>query len=151
MIEGKAQITKKDKTTTIIKVPAFQPTWTDYKNLYPVKTVGKKVFMYKTVHKATDGTYFADYDKNYKYEIGKTHELENDSSTSNSCSYGLHVSHKSWALSFGASWNDCALLECEVNPKDIVVSKDCDGKVRTSKLTVIREVPKEEWYTLDMD
>jgi hypothetical protein len=38
------------------------------------------------------------------------------------------------------------LLEVEVSPKDIVVSKDCDGKVRTSKVKVIREVPKEERY-----
>lgn len=41
--------------------------------------------------------------------------------------------------------NDMALLECEVPVKNIIVCKDTDGKVRTSKLKVLREVPKEEW------
>jgi len=37
-----------------------------------------------------------------------------------------------------------AILECEVPIKDIVVSKNCDGKVRTSQLKVVRELPQEE-------
>jgi hypothetical protein len=37
------------------------------------------------------------------------------------------------------------MLECEVAIKDIVVSKDTDGKVRTSKIKVIRELNKNEY------
>jgi hypothetical protein len=51
-----------------------------------------------------------------------------------------------WALNFGNSWNDMALLEVKVPIDKIVVSKDCDGKVRTSELTVLREVPVDEYY-----
>jgi hypothetical protein len=38
-----------------------------------------------------------------------------------------------------------ALLECEVEPKDIIVCADTDGKVRASKVKVLREVPKAEY------
>ena len=39
-----------------------------------------------------------------------------------------------------------ALLELEVEVDSIVVSNDCDGKVRTNKVKVLREVPKDEFY-----
>jgi hypothetical protein len=151
MITEACQIFKKKDTATIIMMPPFNGTWEDYCDRYSVKVSGKKVLMYKTVHKDEDGTLRADYDKSFIYKIGETHELKNAPKSDGSCSYGLHIAHKSWAVSFGAAWHDCALIECEVDPKDIVVSDDCDGKVRTSKLTVIREVPKEEWYTLDIE
>ena len=146
MISTAKNITKKSKTSVIIKVPKFKPTWKGYTDNYPVTQKGQTILMYKTVHKSKDGTYTADYDKSFVYKIGETYTLKNDTSTRTTCSFGLHVAHKSWALSFGCSWEDVALIECVVDPKDIVVSEDCDGKVRTSKLTVIREVPKEEWY-----
>lgn len=146
MIEGKGKIIQKQKTTTLIEVPKFVGSWKAYQANYPVVEKGENVLMYKAVHKASDNTYFSDYDKNFKYEVSKIYEHENAPKSANSCAIGLHISHKSWAVSFGFNWNDMALLECEVNPKDIVVSDDCDGKVRTSKLTVVREVPKEEWF-----
>ncbi len=68
-----------------------------------------------------------------------------DTSNNNSCSNGIHISHKYWALNFGRGWDNMALLECEVDENDIVVSRDCDGKVRASKIKVLREVPKEEY------
>ena len=145
MVAGKADITKKQKTATIIEVPKFVGSWQNYIANYPVVEKGKKVLMYKTVHKADNGTFFADYDKSFIYKVGQTYTEEN-SKENRSCAKGLHISHKSWALRFGSNWDDMALIECEVDPKDIVVSDDCDGKVRTSKLTVIREVPKSEYY-----
>jgi hypothetical protein len=51
-----------------------------------------------------------------------------------------------WALKFGMDWDDMALIECEVPINKIIVPKDCDGKVRTSELKVLRIVPKEEYY-----
>ena len=80
------------------------------------------------------------------YNIGEIVEHKCASKEEGSCAVGLHVAHKSWARSFGSGWDDLALLECEVQIKNIVVAEDCDGKVRTSKLKVLREVPKEEYY-----
>jgi len=141
---------EKTKSVTVIyqedKIFSDTPSFKDYAKFFPVDMVGsKKVILYKTVHKKSDGVFFADYDKKFIYETGKTYQIENALQGYGAYSYGLHVSYKQWAINFGNHWDDVALIECEVDIKDIVVASDCDGKVRTSKLTVIREVPKTEW------
>ncbi len=120
-----------------------KPNFNMYKKLYPVDEKGKKIISYKAVHKV-DGKYIADYDKKTEYKIGEIKEIPTNPLNEESCSYGIHLSHKLWAINFG-KWKDVALLECETDIKDIVIAKDCDGKFRTSKIKVIREVPREEW------
>jgi hypothetical protein len=133
------------KTSHLIIIPDFKPTWPDYIKRFPVEIRGKNAILYKAVHKK-DGKYFSDYDKNIEYKIDevKTHEI--NKSQEQSCSTGLHIADKTWARCYGSDWSDMALLECEVPINKIVVAKDCDGKVRTSQLKVIREVPKEEYF-----
>jgi hypothetical protein len=138
---------KLSKTTTLITLDEdiYRPKdFKSYKTLYPVEVKGTKATMYKAVKKYDDGTYHSSYNPSFTYEIGKTSTEVVDTRDA-SCSGGLHVSHKRWAIDFGCDWDDMALLECEVNTKDITVSSDTNGKVRTCKLKVIREVPKEEW------
>lgn len=101
--------------------------------------------MYKAVRKF-DNKYVSDRDSGFEYVIGEVKEEKCDKSQNNSCSFGIHISHKIWALNYGREWDNMALLEVEVDKKDIVVSKDCDGKVRCSKCKVLREVTKNEWY-----
>lgn len=101
---------------------------------------------YKTVRNV-NGRYFANYDKRFEYVIGETVTETVGYDPENTCGTGIHVSGKSWALEFGKLWDDCALLELEVDDADIFVSSDTDGKVRCSKAKVLREVPKEEWNT----
>ena len=137
---------KVSKNTTIIVLPRFKPTFGDFKQLYPVTVKGTKAILYKAVHKEADGKYHADYIKSFKYEVGETVKAACSPSTTQSCTKGLHVSHKIWAINFGRWWDDMALIECEVPTKSIVVAEDCDGKVRTSELKVLREVPREEWF-----
>ena len=126
---------------TFEKTPDFKL----YERMYPVQKIGKKVLLYKAVHKSENGIYFSDYKHSFTYEIGEVKTEECDESKNHSCSNGIHISHLRWVLNFGRSWKDLAILECEVATKDVIVAKDCDGKVRTSKLKVIREVPKSEW------
>ncbi len=133
-----------NKNSTLKIVPDFKPTFKDYTERYPVEVKGKTAIMYKTVHKK-DGRYIADY-MAFEYKIGEVHTNNVAPKEHGSCAEGLHISHKSWAIAFGASWSDCALLECEVPIENIVVAADCDGKVRTSELKVLREVPRDEWY-----
>jgi hypothetical protein len=102
--------------------------------------------MYKAVRKAEDGTFFSDYDNSFTYKIGQEITEECDTNQDIDCSYGIHIAHKSWAILFGINWENSALLECRVNVEDIVVPTNCDGKVRASKIKVIREVPESEWY-----
>ncbi len=134
------------KETTKIVLPTFNATFKEYSKLYPVKKDGKKIIMYKSVHKTPNGKYVADRNAEFEYIIGETKTEKCAPKSDGSCSEGIHLSHKMWALAFGKVWSDMALLECEVDEKDIVISKDCDGKVRTAKCKVIREVPREEWY-----
>ena len=145
MFEGKGNITKKVKTATIIEIPPMGETFVDFENRYPVEVKGKIATLYKALHKKGDA-YFSEYDNSFTYEIGKVYEHECAPSSSGSCAEGLHIAHKSWARCFGIGWSNFALVECEVAIKDIVVSKDCDGKVRCSKLKIIREVPENKWY-----
>ena len=144
---AKGKVIKKSKHATIIE-PKFKPIFSEYQQLYPVEKKGKKVLLYKAVHKK-DGRYFSDNTKDFEYSIGEVKEHECAPKEDSSCATGLHIAHRSWAYSFGFSWSDRALLECEVDPKDIVVSADCDGKVRTKRLKVLREVEYEPEYLKD--
>jgi hypothetical protein len=134
------------KHTTLVMLDELNTNFDSYQTFYPVEVKGESAIMYKAVHKQPDGIYTAHYDCSFTYEIGKKYTHECDPIESGSCSRGLHVSHKMWALKFGSGWDDMALLECEVPTGRILVSADCDGKVRTSELTVLREVPTSEYY-----
>jgi len=121
------------------------PTFDLFKKMYPISFTKTKATMYKAVHKKND-EYFSNYNNDFEYKIGKIITEKCDDKNNNSCSTGIHLCHKQWALDFGKDWDDMALLEAETDIKDIIVSKDCDGKVRTSKIKVLREVPKDEYY-----
>ena len=91
-----------------------------------------------------DGRYVSDYDKSFTYEIGKIIKTEVDPDTSEICGRGIHLSHLNWALTFGSKWDDLAILEVTTRIEDIVCPENTDGKVRTSRVKVIREVPLGE-------
>ena len=58
------------KETTFIQVKETvkeNPTFVMFSKLYPVDTKGKKAVLYKAVHKYSDGTYHADYNKKFTY------------------------------------------------------------------------------------
>jgi hypothetical protein len=83
-----------------------------------------------------------------QYVIGQTIQQDCDTNTSRNCSEGLHVSHLSWALDFGrgeACGELFKVIEVAVPIDKIVLPNECDGKVRTPELMVLREVPVEEW------
>jgi hypothetical protein len=115
----------------------------DFIDFYGIKHTKTKAIFYKAVHKV-DGSYLSDHNKKFTYEIGKTVTDEIDTDVKNDCGKGLHISHLHFALDYGQSWNDIAILECETKISDIVMPTNTDGKVRTSKLKVLREVPLEE-------
>ncbi len=115
----------------------------DFIDFYGIKHTKTKAIFYKAIHKV-DIIYTSDYDSSFVYEIGKTISAEVDTDVSKGCGKGLHISHLHWALEYGRNWNDIAILECETKISDIVMPTNTDGKVRTSKLKVLREVPLEE-------
>jgi hypothetical protein len=144
-VKANGKVIKKSKTATVIKVPDFKSNIKNYEDRFPIKIENKKAILYKAVHKI-DEKYIADYDKKTEYKLGRVIEIKCDNSVEKDCSFGINIAHKSWARSFGINWKDMALLEVETDIKNIIVTKNCDGKVRTSKIKVLREVPRSEWY-----
>ena len=120
----------------------------EFMNFYGIEHDKTTAIFYKAVHKRRTGTlytYISDFDRLFKYEIGKkiaSYGFNND--TGESCGRGIHISNKSWALNYGRNWEDLALLEVKVKIKDILLPKHSDGKVRAPKVEIIREVPFEE-------
>ena len=128
----------------LILIPDKEATFNDYQIRYPVEVKEGIATLYKAVRKI-DNEYCSDYSREFKYPTSGKIEHECDPSIEESCSKGLHVSHLSWALAFSCNWDNRAILECQVPVDKIIVAKDCDGKVRTSELIVIRELNKSEY------
>ena len=116
----------------------------DFMDFYGIKHTKTQATFYKAVRKYEDGTYHSDHDNDFIYEIGKCAQEKCNTDVAEECGQGLHISHLDWALNFGNDWKDLAVLEVETKIGDIVLPNGSNGKVRTSKLKVIREVPLEE-------
>ena len=84
--------------------------------------------------------------QNQEYKIGETYETDEYNSDERFlCAAGLNVATLDWCLRD----TNCDLrktyIEVEFDAKDIVaIPYNSDGKFRVKKLTVIREIPKEE-------
>ena len=116
----------------------------DFIDFYGIKHTKTKAIFYKAVRKDENGIYRADFNSNFTYEIGKTKAEECDPNIEDNCSFGINISHLNWALNFGKDWDNLAIIEVETKISDIVMPTDTDGKVRTSKVKVLREVPLEK-------
>ena len=116
----------------------------EFMDFYGIKHTKTKATFFKAVHKFADGCFHSDYNEDFIYNIGVIIQNDCNQDTKESCGRGLHISHLDWALRFGQEWTDLAILEVETKISDIVKPDDTDGKVRTSELKVLREVPLEE-------
>ena len=116
----------------------------DFMDFYGIKHTKTKAIFYKAVRKEEDGTYHSDYISDFIYEIGKYKTEKCDDNIEDDCSYGINICHRDWAINFGKNWSNLAIIEVETKISDIVLPKDTDGKVRTSKIKVLREVPLDE-------
>ena len=119
-------------------------TTEEYLNFYDIETDGKTAILYKAVHKQGN-EYVSNYNRTFKYIIGELiTEPECGTDVHENCGKGIHASHLRWALNFGKSWSDLAILALEVEIKDIIMPLNSNGKVRVPKAKVIREVPLSE-------
>jgi len=137
-IDGKIKISGNSR---IVYMPKNINDFIDFYGIQHTKTTA---IFYKAVRKNSDGIYYADYDNDFTYEIGKYKEEKCDPDIEEDCSYGINISHLNWALNFGGGWNNLAIIEVKTKISDIVMPTNTDGKVRTSKVKVLREVPLEE-------
>lgn len=96
------------------------------------------------LNKAVQPNLSSFHDPSFRYTVGATVRHRCDPDPQRQCSTGLHVAHIKWALDFGHAKGTFKILECAVPLDKIILPDDTDGKVRTSELTVLREVPLEE-------
>ena len=122
-----------------------------YINYFSIKEKSKdKIILYKAVRKDDYGVLTSYWDSEFKYEIGKTaHQANIDTDTDEACGVGLHVSTADFVLRNYANRECSVIIECEVPKDKTVVYRFSDGKIRTSELRVLREVPLEELGVYD--
>jgi hypothetical protein len=115
----------------------------EFMDFYGIKHDEKTAIFYKAVNKV-DGKYVSNYNPSFSYTVGENKTETCNKDTSVSCDNGIHISHLSWALDFGKDWPNLAIIEVVTDIDNIVMPVDTDGKVRTSEVKVLREVPLEE-------
>lgn len=119
----------------------------DYDGAYfdPRKYITPNGIYYKCVKKR-NGKYYSFYDNSYEYEIGKFAIPNNyNSEPYLSCAEGMHIATIEWALENYFDSKDCAILEVKVpDDAEIVAPYKSDGKLRASKIEILREVSLDE-------
>ena len=116
----------------------------EYLDYYGISHNEVTATLYKAVRKTTEGKYVSNHDKRFEYIIGEDKTEKCNDDITQICSSGIHIAPLNWALEYGEQWSNLAILEVEVSLNDIVLPKYTDGKIRTSKVRVVREVPLEE-------
>jgi len=119
----------------------------EFMNFHGIKHTKTKAIFYKAARKDSDGVLRSDCTDDFTYEIGKFKTEDCCTDVDRDYSYGIHISHLNWALNFGKDWRNLTILEVETKITDIVLPKQSDGKIRTSKIKVLREIPLEECGT----
>jgi hypothetical protein len=139
---------------TLIKTPDKVDSLEAYINFYPCKTTNTAIYLYKAVR--VDLKAF--YDGITQYPIkGKISTNELSPKSAGSCAKGLHFSHFDWSVNFGLTKNcKFAVLKAripKINPQtkknNIVVSDDCDGKLRCQYAEIVEVITDWQHYKPD--
>ena len=152
-LHSKCDINKivKDNFTQFIFHDCYYENNCDNAYIDPRTYLSDNRIYYKCVHKNENGIYRSLYDSNFAYSIGDIITPDHfDSDLEVECASGIHIATLEWALEHYYFWsNNIAVLEVEV-PEDaeIVVPYTSTGKLRASKVKVLREVPIEEYGLL---
>lgn len=148
-LHSKCNINKivKDNFTQFIFYDCYYENNCDNAYIDPRTYLNDNRIYYKCVRKTEDGIYHSLYDNDFTYSIGDI--ITPDHFNSNlevECGPGIHVATLEWALGHYYFYSDnVVVLEVEV-PEDaeIVVPYASTGKLRTSRVKVLREVSIEE-------
>lgn len=137
----------KDNFTQFIFHDCYYENNCDNAYIDPRTYLSDNRIYYKCVHKDEDGTYHSLYDNGFTYSIGDIITPDQfNSDLEAECASGIHIATLEWALEHYYFWrNNVAVLEVEV-PEDaeIIVPYASTGKLRASRVKVLREVPIEE-------
>lgn len=103
----------------------------------------KTTFIYYKAVKKIDGKYISAWDNKTEYIPGEVIETVTDKNPDLVAVKGIHIASLEFAQKYGDYWDNVAILEMEVDARDIVVPNAKD-QIRASRAKVLREVPFEE-------
>ena len=116
----------------------------EYCENYDVPYNENAVKLYKAVRNR-NGRYFSDRRSTFEYVVGEVATADSlTEDTTEECGHGIHMAHIAWAVDYGKTWKDLAILEVEADTSGIIVPVNGSGKVRAASVKVLREVPLEE-------
>lgn len=98
---------------------------------------------YKAVCKSSDGRYISHWDNKTEYRVGEIIEAHMEHNPDLTAVQGIHIASLDFAKSYGDSWENVAILEIEVDMRDVVIPNAKD-QLRTKRGKVLREVPMSE-------
>ena len=96
-------------------------------NLNILKLQKNNIFVFKYLRKNLKSPY-----QNFQYNIGKTYISENSNNNEFiQCGAGINVATLEWCLTnCDNNFDNFVIVECEVNPKDLIIPFNSDGKFR---------------------
>jgi hypothetical protein len=138
-------IIKADRNCVLLKVPDINSI-NDYCERYPIEQDGDYIYLYKAVGSSMKSFYDnkTEYPESGIIKISKLAPKE-----AGSCAEGLHFSYYDWAINFGLQHNDFIILKARIKKDRIVVSPDCDGKVRTDEAEIVEVI--DDWRNYKPD
>jgi phage gp45-like len=156
--KGYNALTQNSEQTTITKTKNCTLIKTDkvdsiesFIKYYPVESTRYSVILYKAVKPDLTSFY------TNKIEYPQKGKIENDildDASEGSCANGLHFSHFDWAVRFGQDKQEpFVILKAripKIHPKtklpNIVVSSDCDGKLRCKMAETLEVITDWQHY-----
>ena len=136
-------VTATGKSRIINCVVSGPETIQDFMNFYGIAHNKTTATFYKVVRKV-NGKYISNCCPDFEYVVGEYKSEKCDPDITKICASGIHIAPLDKALKLGQDWDNIAVLEVETNISDIIIPMYHNGKVRTSKVKVIREVPLNE-------
>ena len=125
------------------EVDAFLIEYASWFNTRKVLTEDKTIFTYYKAVRKIGGKYISGWDNRTEYILGQVLETETDKNPDRVAVKGIHIASLEFAKKYGDRWDDVAILELQVDVKDIVIP-DAKDQLRASRVKVLREVPFEE-------
>ncbi|MDE7107979.1 MAG: PcfJ domain-containing protein, partial [Clostridiales bacterium] len=131
-----------DKSDEVDKFLKKYEAWFNRRKCDVVVSTRRKY--YKAVRKTADGKYISDWDNKTEYRIGEIIESRMDGNPDLTAVQGIHIASLEFAKNYCAGWVDAAILEIEVDMRDVVIPNAKD-QLRTKRGKVLREVPLSEY------
>lgn len=122
------------------EVDAFLTEYAAWFNTRRVLSEDRTIFQYYKAVRKIGGKYISGWDNRTEYIPGEVLETETDKNPDRVAVKGIHIASLEFAQKYGDMWDDVAILELEVDVKDIVIP-DAKDQLRASRVKVVREVP----------